>query len=111
MSKVRDVTQIIASIDGGDFAADLNREVSALLAEGFDRTNGRKKTKYKAKVTIVLDVEIEDGAVNFAPGLKVDTPKKPRSGQYYWTNSDGEILTQHPQQTQFAFGVRDAAEV
>jgi hypothetical protein len=108
MKQIRDAQTIIGMLNGGEVAHELGEAITGALADLNDRVHGRPKAKIKGKVTLTLDMLVENGTVIITPEIISKLPKPERNGSYYWLTSDGSLSTEHPQQADMFSGPREA---
>ena len=53
--------------------------------------------------------QAQSGAVTISSEIKSKTPKRPRARSFYWITENGELSTEHPNQTDMFKGPRDTA--
>lgn len=104
MKKIRSATTALGLIGDGELVAELDQTLTETLAALHEHCGGRRKAKAKGKITLVLDLCVEDGGVTIDPDITVKKPKKPRASGYFWIDEEGSLSTEHPQQTRMDFG-------
>jgi hypothetical protein len=104
--KIRSATQVIGLIGDGELTDEMDRVLTETLAELHEVTGGRRKAKAKGKITLTLDLTVEDGMVTITPDIAVKKPKKPRADGVFWIDAEGSISTEHPAQTRMDFDGR-----
>ena len=67
MKKIRSATTVIGLIGDGELAAELDAELTGTLAALHEHCGGRKKAKAKGRVTLTIDLTVEDGMVTMPP--------------------------------------------
>ncbi len=106
MKKIRSATTVIGLIGDGELAAELDAELTGTLAALHEHCGGRKKSKAKGRVTLTIELTVEDGMVTMTPDIITKKPKKPRADGVFWIDAEGSISTEHPAQTRLDFGDR-----
>lgn len=111
--KIRSATTIIGLLGDGELAAELDAELTGTLAALHEHCGGRKKSKAKGRVTLTIDLVVEDGMVTISPDIATKKPKKLRADTTFWVDAEGSISTEHPSQIRMNFGdrARDGAAV
>lgn len=106
MKKIRSATTVIGLIGDGELAKELDAELTGTLAALYEHCGGRRKTKAKGRVTLVIDLVVEDGMVTMTPDITSKKPKKPRADGVFWVDDEGAISTEHPTQIRMNFEER-----
>lgn len=106
MKKIRSATTVIGLIGDGELAAELDAELTGTLAALYEHCGGRKKSKAKGRVTLTIDLAVEDGMVTMSPDITSKKPKKLRSDGTFWVDAEGSLSTEHPSQIRLDFGDR-----
>ncbi len=110
MKRIRDAQTIIGSLEHGEAAAELSKEITETLAKLKDLAGNRPKNKVKGSVTLKIDIEVEAGTATITADISSKRPKPLRGSSFFWVLDDGSLSTEHPQQTDMFSGPRDAAE-
>jgi hypothetical protein len=105
MKTIRDSVQIIGMLERGETAQALTEEIEHALKDLADLAG--PKTKAKGSVTLKLSFCVEGTSVEIEPEIITKLPKSKRSRTLYFLTPDGELSTEHPQQTQMQFGQRE----
>lgn len=103
MKKIRSATTVIGLIGDGELAAELDAELTGTLAALYEHCGGRKKSKAKGRVTLTIDLTVEDGMVTMPPDITTKKPKKLRENGTFWIDAEGSISTEHPSQIRMDF--------
>ena len=111
MKRIRDAATIVGSLEGGEAAADLSKEITDTLAYLKELCGGRPKVKAKGSVTFKVNFEVQDGATTVEVEITSKRPKKPRSSSYFWVLDDGSLSTEHPSQIEMFSGPRSVERV
>jgi len=107
MSKLREGQTIFGALEEGQLAADFGRELTTLVSALQSHVGGRPKASAKGKLTLTIDVAVDgNGMVEIDVDLATKKPRQPRRTSHYWGGPEGELLTEHPQQTRFDFPTR-----
>ncbi len=109
MKKIRDATTIIGALEGGEVAAELSTSITGALKHLKELCGNRPKTKAKGKVSLILHLDVEQNTVTVEAEIAQTLPKKPRGSSFYWVTDEGELSTEHPQQTDMFSGPRGVA--
>lgn len=106
--KLRDATQIIASLEDGELAPDLSAEIQAVLDACKDSPG--QKRKVVGEVNLKLKFEVDGINTKISADVSKKLPKKTRSASYYFLTEDGALSTDHPKQEQLPFSGPKAVE-
>lgn len=98
--------EFIASLEDGQFDADVQAQLKELAAAMNDQT--RTYGGSKGKLTITIDFKQEAQIVYMKAAYKVAMPEEPRAKSVFWTTEDNRFTRSQPNQHHL-FGVRDAA--
>ncbi|KFC64008.1 hypothetical protein FG93_05518 [Bosea sp. LC85] len=109
MKRIRDAQTIIGSLEGGEVSAELSTAITGALKHLKELCGNRPKAKAKGKVALVLHLEVEHNTVTVEAEIAQTLPKKPRGSSFYWVTDEGELSTEHPQQTDMFAGPRGVA--
>ena len=104
--KIREATQIIGMLERGDTAAALTDEITHALTALQEQSS--QKGKAKGTVTLKLNFSVEGVNVEVDAEIASKLPKAKRARSFYFLTQDGQLSTDHPQQTDM-FGPRDTA--
>lgn len=107
MSKIRDVVTVLGMVDRGHLIREANEKFEQVLTELNDQSIESPKKKLKGKVTITLDIMVENGIATVTAEATNKLPKRPPGAAIFWTTQDGALTTQHPQQNDMF--IREAA--
>jgi hypothetical protein len=112
MTRLREGQTIFGALEEGQLAADFGRDLTALVAALQDHVGGRPKATAKGKLTLTVDVSVDgNGMVEIDVDLATKKPRPARRTSHYWSGPEGELLTEHPQQSRFDFPARAAGAV
>lgn len=109
MKRIRDAQTIIGALENGEVAAELSTTITGALKQLKEMCGNRPKAKAKGTVTLTLHLDVEQSSVTVEAEISQKLPKKPRGSSFYWVTDEGELSTEHPQQTDMFSGPRDAA--
>jgi hypothetical protein len=107
MKLIRDAQTILGALEDGSLAADLSKEITDTLAALKEHGAGRKNHKAKGKVTLVLDLEVEEHSVIIRGDITSKKPKPARGSSFYFVTDEGALSTEHPQQMNMFGGMKD----
>lgn len=107
--KIREASILLGALEGGELNRSLSAELSRVLAELHDMSTEDVKKTFKGEVDIKIMLAAENGAVTISSEIKSKTPKRPRARSFYWITENGELSTEHPNQTDMFKGPRDTA--
>jgi hypothetical protein len=105
MARLRDGQTMIGALEDGDLARDLGDAVKSAIRELYDLTGGRPKAGAKGKVALTITIEVDgSGSADITADLQKTVPRAPRKRSFYWIDPEnGELCTEHPQQSAFDF--------
>lgn len=102
---IRDVNQLFAMLEDGDFAQDLMAELNNALQKCRDAAG--PKGKAKATIALKLDLVVSGVSADIDCDFSVKLPKIKRSTTPFFATDKG-LSDQHPKQ--LAMGFRDVSE-
>ncbi len=94
--KIRDATQVVGMLEGGDLAAALTEELQAVIEKCRDAAG--PKTAAKGSVTLKLDISVQGVQIELSGDITAKAPKLKRGSTMYFLAADGSISTEHPKQ-------------
>lgn len=109
MKRIRDAQTIIGALEAGEVAGELSTAITGALKHLKELCGNRPKAKAKGKVALILHFDVEQSQVTIEAEIAQTLPKKPRGSSFYWVTDDGELSTEHPQQTDMFSGPRGIA--
>lgn len=95
----------IRLLNDGQFDMDASAELRELVRKLSDHADGGKGTA-KGSISIKLDIKVMNGAHVVTPVLKVVAPTPDQPGTLLFSDDDGRLSRNRPDQGQF-FGVRE----
>jgi hypothetical protein len=110
MKRIRDSQTIIGSLENGEAAAELSRELTETLAKLKELAGDRPKNKIKGSVTLKINIEVEAGTATLTVDIESKRPKPVRGSSFFWVLDDGSLTTEHPQQIDMFGGPRAARQ-
>ena len=105
MKTLGQANEIIGKIERGDLNADLTAEIKAVLTRLQDLAP--PKGKVKGRVSLTLNFTVEGKSVEIDSAIDSKTPKAQRSRSLFFLTPDGDLSTEHPQQTDMFPGPRE----
>jgi len=99
MPVIRDAKTLIGYLDRGELVQDTMTKLTEMLVvlKEFSDTSG-PKAKFKGKVTLEIEAEVQNGMVTIIGAIATKVPKKPRGTTTFWLTDEGELSTEHPNQ-------------
>lgn len=107
---IRDAVTLLADLEQGGVNRDLTTTLNATIKALLEMSRDNPRAAFKAVVKLELHVELKDGGEMAAINPKIPEPKLPelkRRTTMYFTNDDGSIAHEHPQQLDFVGGPRE----
>ena len=96
MRKIRDATEIIARLEGGDLAADLSKEIETAIVALTEHAGDRNVAR--GSLTLTLSFEIAHGKAEITADIKSKLPKRLRRTSFFFATDDGALSLEHPSQ-------------
>lgn len=87
------ISETLRMFQGGDFNIRCGEMLAGIL-------RGVEDTGKSGKLTIVLDVKANNGAVAVLAKVTDKTPERQPDADLYWTTPDGNLSVQNPAQQQ-----------
>lgn len=109
MKRIRDAQTIIGTLEDGDLANEVSNQITDALRQLKEQCGNRPKAKAKGKVTLTLNLLVQDGAVTIDCEVAAKVPKPPRASSFFWVLEDGSLSTEHPKQIDMFSGPRGVA--
>jgi len=106
MKQLRDASVILGTLENGEMIAALGAAITDSLKKLNEHAGNRPKSKAKGKVTLTIEMEVEQGGVNITGDIVAKLPKMPRGSTYFWVLPDGALSLEHPQQIDMFSGPR-----
>lgn len=85
------ISETLRMFQGGDFNVRCGELLAGIL-------RGVEDTGKSGKLTIVLDVKANNGAVSVLAKVTDKTPEKLPDADLYWTTPEGNLTVQNPAQ-------------
>lgn len=98
MKRIRDAQTIIGTLESGEVAAELGRQITDALAKLKEIAGDRPKVKAKGEVALKLKLEVESGTATITAEIAQKLPKPVRGSSFFWVLDDGALSLEHPQQ-------------
>lgn len=98
MTEITNALTLLGMLERGDAAAALNTELAKAVTTLNDMSLARPKVELKGKLTLTVDLVVEDGSIEITCGIKTKLPEEPRSKSFFFLTADGKISTEHPRQ-------------
>lgn len=99
MPVIRDAKTLIGFLDRGELVQDTMTKLTEMLVLLKEFSDGAgPKAKFKGKVTLEIEAEVQNGMVTIVGAITAKVPKKPRGTTVFWLTDDGELSTEHPHQ-------------
>ncbi len=95
MSLLRDATQVLGYLEGGEFGPEVSAKIKATLDALADAAG--PKGKAKGSVTIKLSFELEGQTVEVKGAVENKVPKVERPRSFLFYTPQG-LSTEHPKQ-------------
>lgn len=106
MKTIRQYVDVVGTIERGDAAHDLTREIDKVLEALRDAAG--PKSKAKGSVTLKLDFVVEGVNVEIEADISSKVPKIKRARTFMFLTQDGQLSTEHPHQPDMF--IREAAK-
>ena len=99
MPVIRDAKTLIGYLDRGELVEDTMSALTEALVvlKQYSDASG-PKAKFKGKVTLEIEAEVQNGMVTIVGTVGVKVPKKPRGTTTFWLTDEGQLSTEHPNQ-------------
>jgi hypothetical protein len=94
MSSIYDV---LRTLEDGELAADVERELRSLCAELSDDA-AERGGKSKGSITLKLGFELKDGVITISNALTTAKPKRARRSTVMWLTPDNDLTAKNPRQ-------------
>jgi hypothetical protein len=90
---------LIGYLDRGELVEDTMSALTEALVvlKQYSDVSG-PKAKFKGKVTLEIEAEVQNGMVTIVGSIGLKVPKKPRGTTIFWLTDDAELSTEHPNQ-------------
>ncbi|MFG1246757.1 hypothetical protein [Xanthobacter flavus] len=98
MQRIRDAQTILGTLEDGELAKELSFQITDSLRQLKEQCGNRPKVKAKGKVTLTINLEVQDGSVTIDCEVAAKVPKPPRASTFLWVLEDGSLSTEHPKQ-------------
>ena len=102
MAEIRDPAALISMLENGELSDDLRKEIRELVA--YLHESAGSKGKAKGTLTLKLAFQVQGSSLTIESDLTTVKPKKPRGSSTVFCDSEGKLLTGHPQQSEMFEG-------
>lgn len=110
MKQIRDATTVIGSLEEGELVAALSAALTDTLKKLKEHAGNRAKSSAKGKVSLTIDLDVQQSGVTITADIQAKLPKMPRRSTYFWVLDDGSLSLEHPQQMSMFSGPRATVE-
>jgi len=107
--QIREASILLGALEGGELNRSLSAELSTVLKELHAMSTEDLKKTFKGEVDLKISLSAENGTVQISADIKSKLPKRPRARTFYWITEEGNLSTEHPQQTDMFKGPRDTS--
>ncbi|NTJ46548.1 hypothetical protein G6K93_05910 [Agrobacterium rhizogenes] len=108
--KIRDAKTLLTMLESGKVNEDLSTALTSTIKALYDMAIDNPRGTFKSRVSLHLDLVVEDGGEMVEINPKIPIPKLPelkRRTTVYFTTDDGGLSTEHPQQMDLIGGPRE----
>lgn len=106
---IRSFNAFLGSLEDGRMHTELTEQLTVALSEMHDAALDRGG-KAKSKISISIDLKLEDGVVEASGEFKVTLPKAARGRTIFWETPEGNLSRANPKQAELFRDVTSARE-